>query len=134
MCLCLAWSPGPSVWGVPVSGDWIRDRLHQHAETGRQTRVSHKDPLTPHTAEILHLSNRSVSRSTSTPLWPYICLCSGLSQGWFSGWRWRRLSACSGASVKVTPSSATQKWTRAWPISTRYANFECEWSPPTKWF
>lgn len=72
MCLCLAWSPGPSVWGVPVSGDWISDRLHQHAETGSQTRVSHKDPLTPHTAEILHLLNRSVCLSTSTPLWPYV--------------------------------------------------------------
>lgn len=139
MCLCLAWSPGPSVWGVPVSGDWISDRLHQHAETGSQTRVSHKDPLTPNTEEILHLLNRSVCLSTSTPLWPYVCgcLCLGLSQGWFSGWRWRRLSACFGASVKVTPSSATQKWTKAWPISTRYANFVCKWGrwdPPAKCF
>lgn len=47
-CMCLAWSPGPSVWRVPVSGHWISDRLHQYAETGRQTRVSHKEHLTCH--------------------------------------------------------------------------------------
>uniref|UniRef100_A0A673N8W7 V-type proton ATPase subunit a n=1 Tax=Sinocyclocheilus rhinocerous TaxID=307959 RepID=A0A673N8W7_9TELE len=45
------------------------DRLHQHAETGRQTRVSHKEALTPHTAEILHLLNRSVCLS----LHPHRC-------------------------------------------------------------
>lgn len=35
-----------------------------------------------------------------------------------SGWRWRPLSACCGECVKATQSWATQKWTRASPIST----------------
>lgn len=45
---------------------------------------------------------------------PAVALCQDLS----SGWRWRPLSACCGECVKVTPSSATQKWMRALLIST----------------
>lgn len=106
---------------APACRDWAPN-------SGESQRPSHST----HSGDLTSFKQICVSVYIHTAVTLHVC--SGLSQGWFSGWRWRRLSACSGASVKVTPSSATQKWTRAWPISTRYANFECEWTPPTKWF
>lgn len=44
-----------------------------------------------------------------------------LFPGSSSGWRWRPLSACCGECVKVTRSSAMQKWTRALLTSTPWA-------------
>lgn len=72
----------------------------------------------PDVVKFFHWLFKKKNKSKTLPDLSCPVLGVGLFRVWSSGWRWRPLSGCCGECVRVTPSSATQKWTKTWPILT----------------
>lgn len=97
--------------------------MHRYAKTWGKTRVS----CSIYYLQPFHsvYGATIVKKKVLNIIWSLLAV--GLFQVLFSGWRLRPSSACYGEFVRVTPSSATQKWMRTSLISTLWVELWTSW-------